>query len=257
MKKYFKLLFLMVLGASLLTLNACKEETTDDPTPTPTINCYLTSFNDDGDLYTYTLDDDNTVLSVTNDGSTTNFTYDNDGRLTNATDADFDGVFVYSGANTLPDRININAQGQTFAYLKVTHSNGNITEVESHLIDQQLGDIAFTRNSYTYNGGDVVSTVVEEFDLQTQQFTEAGRVENITNDGKENPLKRSLAYFFMHFENPNAVGASNITGGDVTVDGNTGTLTIEYDYNENGYPTSALQVADGDSLTMTYGYDCK
>jgi YD repeat-containing protein len=255
MKKSFKLLILIALGAGLVTLNACKEEPLEDPIPT--ISCYLTSFSEEGDAATYTLDDDNKVVSALTNGETTTFTYDVDGRLATADDGSINAVFVYDGADKMPNRINITAQGQTLAYMLIKSANDNITEIETHFIDPNVGDIAYSRNSHTYTGNNLATIILEQFDLNTQQFVEAGRVENITNDGKTNPLARSLAYFFMNFENPTVLGASNMTGGSVTTDGTTSPLVIQYTYNENDYPLTAAQIVDGDTTNLIFGYSCK
>ena len=260
MKINIKLLTIALLGTALVGLQSCKEESVDPPADNSE-SCYLKTYTEsDGsymDEYAYTLDNDNKVAAATYDTTTTIFTYNGD-QLISATDGSYVANFVYGSSSTRPDSVAITVQGQLAAYMKLTHSNDDITKLEIFLSDPQSGDIMVSRFTYGYdNSHNITSLIIDEYDFLNMTLVEAVKAENITNDGKNNPFARSMAYFFMHYENPSVMGASNITGATVTSDGTTSSLTISYTYDDNGNPLTSSENLDGETVTRTYGYQCQ
>ncbi len=258
MKKSFKSLTVIALGAGLLTLNACKEEVVEEPS-VPI--CYLTqetySDADGSDVSYYEYDsDDNLVLAVY-DGDSTIFGYRN-GRLVSANDKFTEATFIYGSGSTFPERINLKEGGIDYGFLIVETTNGNITKVEVHENDGTSGDLITEVSYITYDAnGNIKSAQLDEWDEDTEEYITYLNIGNITTDDKTNPYSGSIAFFYLNNDNPLVLGVNNILTGDVTLAGTVLPYTSSYTYNDNDYPITSSTVFFIGSNTRTFTYNCK
>ncbi|MDB4107121.1 hypothetical protein OAD66_01250 [Bacteroidia bacterium] len=251
MKKTFNLLMILALGAAVFTLNSCSEEPAEDPTPAETI-CYLTQSEEDGEVTTYSYDSDNNVISSISYGDTTTFEYSG-GRLNLAYDGSTEATFIYESGN-VPSRINLQEDGQSDGYIIMTNTNGNITKIEQHDVDDQIQDVTFA--TYDANGN-LLSVINETWDADLKEFETMAEITNIVTDGKKNPYSTSLALIYADLENPLNFGQSNIVSGDFVVFDQAVPVTSSYTYNANNYPTSSVLTALGEETIFNFTYNCK
>lgn len=260
MKKSFKILTLLVLGAGLITFQSCKEET-DPTTPTPsTPTCYMTQevhTDIDGSYTTdYSYDAESNLVLAVEDGDSTIFEY-TAGKLTRAYDGYTEATVVYTSGN-VAERINIKEDGIDMQYLLLTtDANGNITKVEFHNLANG-GDTIEVVNYMTYDAAGNLSTIqVDDYNYETDEFETFISASAIVTDGKKNPYAESLAFFYLNSDNPLVLGKSNVTSASVEVAGNAFPFSASFTYNSNNYPlTSAVTFFLGND-NVTYTYDCK
>lgn len=246
---------MIVLGAGSIVLNGCKENNTS-PTPSSK-SCYLTSYNGANGNYTYELDADNKVIKASVDTTEITFTYTG-AQLTSAFDGEVLSNFHYGGNTEIPDSIFLTYQGTPLGHLAISESNGDITGVLFNVYDQTQQLIPVSRYTYTYDNMHNVSMIkVEQLNFSTGQLVELGRFENITHDDKINPFERSLAYFYIHYEEPFAVGVNNITSATITSQGATYNYDATFTYNDDDYPTAVDQDVAGAVTTASFGYTCE
>lgn len=258
MKKSFKILTLLALGASTLFFNACSE--VEEPLP-PAADpiCYMTqeSITDDFGTETssFTWDSDDNLVQSVYEGDTTIFEYSG-GRLARAYDGYEEATIIYDAGN-IPSRINLAYDGIPAGYIILTSDGGNITKVENHEVEGMNDQV--TEVSYiTYDGnGNVTAFDVDEYNEDTQMFETFLTATNIVSDGKKNPYAESFAFLYLNIDNPAALGKSNITSASISLQGQTFPYTATYTYNDNDYPlTSAITFFIGSS-NYTYTYNCK
>ena len=257
MKFKLKLLSLIIVAGGLITLNGCKEDTTDPPAPAKT--CYLTTFSVDGtNTYEYTLDANNRITTITNDTNFISYTYTND-QLSSAFDGQLNSVFKYHSSTSLPDSVLMFYQGGLIGYLKMNNSNNNLGLIEFHIIDQQSQqDVIVSRYTYTYDVQDNLSFVkIEQLNFSTFQVEEVARYENFTHDGKKNPFSGNLAYIYAHYSDIYPFSANNITKTTVSTQGQVFDYNLSYTYNADNLPITMTQTVGSNSVNGTLEYTCK
>ena len=135
MKKSLKTLTLFALGLGVITFSSCSDESGDDPDPVEVITCQLTGIGEvaDGESYntTFTYDADGNLTKRSDPDGDMTFTYV-DGKITTI---GFDGeiaTVTYDG-NTLPYRMELTEDGETF-YFIMKSENGRYVTIEDHYV---------------------------------------------------------------------------------------------------------------------------
>ena len=251
MKKSFKLLLILALGAGVLTLNSCSDDVEEEENPIPaTPICYMTSLTVDGTTTDFLYNSYNQVVASIEDEDTTTYEYSG-GRLSSVYDGDVEATFIYASGD-LPERINIKDAGVDDGYLLLEGSNGNITKLE---IYDDAGEVTQVTNVTYDANGNALSVLVQSWDEEQMDFVTVLQVSDILTDGKKNPYATSLALVFANLESPLVFGQSNIISGNADFMGQNVPITSTHIYNSNNYPTSSI-VAQG-LYSGTYTFDCK
>jgi YD repeat-containing protein len=252
MKNSTKFLAMLVLGASALFNQSCKE-VEEEPTPPADPTCYMLTSNMDGELTTYTYNASNQLVSAERSGTTTTFTY-TDGKLMGANDGYTQSTFVYTGAETQPSRVNLKEDNVDAGYIIMEYENGLITKTEFH---DETGQIT-TVNYTTYDAnGNLTGLQFDEWDSDSEEFVTFVTFTGMTNDGKKNPFQTSLALIYSNIEEAVVFGKTNITGGNLVVFGQSVPFTATNTYNSNNYATSTVINVFGETTTYEYTFDCK
>ncbi|MFT7230107.1 MAG: hypothetical protein ACI9GO_000570 [Bacteroidia bacterium] len=249
MKKSFKLLLILALGAGVLTLNSCSDEAEEEPTPAVPV-CYMTSLEVSSGTTAFLYNSDNQVVTSIEDGDTTTYEY-SEGRLSSVYDGDVEATFIYASGN-VPERINIKEDGVDAGFFILEGSNGNITKLEIH---DEAGEVTQVTNVTYDANGNALSVLVQSWDEEQMDFVTVLQVSDILTDGKKNPYATSLALVFANLESPLVFGQSNIISGNADFMGQNVPITSTHIYNSNNYPTSSI-VAQG-LYSGTYTFDCK
>ena len=253
MKKQFKLMAMLALGAAAIFIQSCKE-VDEEPVVKADPVCYMLTSKVDGETTTYTYNAENQVISANYLGTITNFTYA-DGKLTSANDGTTTSAFVYEGTSTLPSRVNLSENGKSTGYIIMEYDNNKqITKVETH---DETGQ-ATTVNFITYDAaGNMTGMQVDEWNVDTEEFETWVTFTGITNDGKKNPYQTSLALVYANNEDPVVFGKTNITGGNLVVFGQAVPFTATSTYNDNDYATSTTINVVGETTVYDYTFNCK
>jgi|AntRauTorckE5430_2_1112549.scaffolds.fasta_scaffold01927_2 hypothetical protein len=250
MKKSFKLILVLALGAGVLTLNSCSDDAEEaDPVPAIPI-CYMTSLTVDGNTTDFVYNSNNQVVKSIEDTDTITYEYSG-GKLSNVYDDGLTATFIY-GSSDIPERINTKEEGEDAGYFLLEGSNGDITKLEIYDDADELSQVT----SVTYDAnGNVLTVLVQSWDEEQMKLETQLQVTDILTDGKKNPYATSIALIFSNLESPLVFGKSNILSGNADFMGQNVPITSTHIYNSNNYPTSSI-VALG-LYSGTYTFDCK
>jgi hypothetical protein len=238
---------------------SCTEDDTNDPIVEEAVNCQLQSISEISDNEpwnaSFTYDANGNVLTRTDDDGTATFTYSGNEIKT----IEFDGTLIsitYNGGS-LPSRLEATEDGETYFFV-LESSNNKFTKMETHYL---LGstDILLDVTNITYTADENVQEVTnEEFDLETNSFTESYSIKNISTDDKKNPYATSAAIMIYELLDGNEanLGANNVATATYTFGETTTSVSNTYEYNENDYPTKRVETGFSSPSTYNFTYKC-
>lgn len=263
MKLSFKLIALLAIGAGLLTLQSCSDESGDDTDPTPVeTSCYLTSSSEvsQGSNWptTYTYDASNNLASVTNDDITLNYSYTN-GTLSGMTTNDGAVVSVDYKGGDFPSTLEITYDGEK-STIEITRNGDKIVTVEYYYEEDGVSELEY-KTELSYNSDGTINSVSElEYDPDTKTFETYSTIKNITSDDKENPYITSLGMIIYTVINEDYenLGKGNVLTAQYDYYLNDPSqITNSYTYNNDGFPVTKQQTGFSDVTDYTFSYDCK
>ena len=259
MKQTFKSFLLLAFGLGAMTFSSCSDESGDDPDPIEVITCQLIGVGEvaDGESYntTFTYDADGNLTKRSDPDGDMTFTYV-DGKITTI---GFDGevaTVTYDG-NSLPYRMELTEDGETF-YFIMKSENGRYVTIEDHYVVDGEDELQGVTNITYDASGNVSSVKTEEYDWDSEKFTEVGSVTKLSFDDKKNPYITSPA--LMVYELLDGDEANLSVNNPVTYTYNYGSETDvsnSYTYNDEGYPTKRDETGFSSPATYNFAYNCK
>ncbi|MFT4523801.1 MAG: hypothetical protein ACI8ZN_002757 [Bacteroidia bacterium] len=263
-KNLNKILGLAVVAA-MFSLNACKDDTTPTPGPTPgettTKTCKVaSSLDSDGLRYDFTYDGANLVKVVeSEDGttSTSDFVYVA-GKLDQINQGSYTYQLVYTNGKV--SRIDEKFQGDLEGYYNVTYNaNGKLAMVD-YFYSDGVGDMLTQRYTYSWSG-DNISKVVNIYD-----FDDNGELDpdedyvieiNLTAFDNNPSPTYGLPIYLVDFGDVVALSKNNPTSGTLTIDGTPLPISGVNTTNSDGYTSQSKMTAAGSTTTTNFTYTCE
>ena len=274
--KIKKLLFLLLIGASLFSASCEKEEDDDDKDDGEDIivpeSLLLKSYIDGQDLFTFNYTDHKMTSfdignpSGTDTYMTINFEYSGDKLMKweASQGGEVLGNMIFSdhGSNNLPakaDYSSING-GTSELMAKYTYNYSGDKIIEVTMSDEMSGGIMVSKVTYTYANDNIETEKLYDFVSGT---AELAYTYEYTYDDKINPMQNIGIFNFFNYAIFRGLSLTDVNNYNKrTVYESDGTLNnVEshnrsFDYNSNDNPTKCMIVSfnGNDEGVITYNY---
>lgn len=250
---------MFVALGSLMTFQACKDDTTDPNggNTGTTKTCTLTSTtSSDGDNYDFTYTDGKVTKVVNTYGNETDtyvLTYSGD-QLTQITNGTEVLKLMYTSGKL--SRVEISDDGDLYMAYVVTMSGTKISQLEVYGIDAGT-ETLWERYTYTYTGNNCTK-LLDAFDTDDDGTLDYEVTYNMTSfDSKKNPYYNTPMWL-TELDNPTNFCENNVLLGNIVADMESVSFSATYSYNDQNLPTQAVQSLGGfGSTTVNLQYDCK
>lgn len=255
MKKTFKMMALLALGASAVFLNGCKdvEDPIDPIDPVdPVVTCKMNTSSNDGEVTTYMYNTSDQVISSETGGETTTYEYDTEGKMTTATAGTTVSTCTYSGG-FFPSRVDVTDNGVNDGYYIMEEDANGITKIEEHDDEGEISAVTYA----TYDtDGNVTRIQIDTWEPNTMEFITIADIQNIVTDTMNNPFYGNFALIFANIDGLTVYGKTNFLSGDFEVFGQSLPATATHTYNDHDLPLTTTFNAAGETTDFIYTYTC-
>lgn len=248
----------------MLVFGACTDDTVDPNNNgggSTTKTCKITKTSDeDGDVL-YTYDGDNLIKVVEPDGYTYDYKYTG-GQLTEIDESDGDDTYTYKIVYTdgKVSRVDMYMDADYISYYNVMwNADGTLKLVEEYEKNDPT-DMLYSSLDYTYKDGRI-SRITEISDANEDGVLDKDEDDvlfyNIlVVDDKKNPFY-GLPTYLIDFTDMLSLTKNNINAATLESEGVAIPISVTYEYNEDGYPTTSTAFAFGDSTVVNMSYMCE